>query len=162
MGNGLLVKALTPALGTQHAWAALWNTSALMQAGEQTGGTRSLCALTWLQCCKGRIQALQEAQEGLSRDLFPVKEPLELMELCLGMGAPVTDLLITQQHSDNTASECINDNFPTWGTKKERCSAGPHTYKHQRTGQRRGSQRQPGLQEPCDDDLQDLEEGPRQ
>lgn len=44
MGNGLLVKALKPALGTQHAWAALCNTSALMQAGEQTGGARSPCS----------------------------------------------------------------------------------------------------------------------
>lgn len=58
--------------------------------------------------------------EGLDRDLLPVKEQLEFMELCLGTGVPVTDLLIPQQHSGSAASEHINDNFPTWATNKER------------------------------------------
>lgn len=75
------------------------------------------------------------AWEGLDRDLLPVKEvkeQLECMELCLGRGVPVPGLCYRHLHPTaalgNAALERLNDNFPTWGTNKERCSAGPHTY----------------------------------
>lgn len=51
------------------------------------------------------------AWEGLDSNLFPEKEQLELLELGLGMGVPVTELPLPQQHLGNAALECINDNF---------------------------------------------------